>query len=76
MPIKLIHDCKLLPSNRWKAGFTLLFVQGRRRVAVRCEDSDPHRTFSTEKEAKRRNLALAAVFLREEPEETGDGDTA
>ncbi len=76
MPIKLIHDCKLLPSKRWKAGFTLLFEQGRRRVAVRCEDSDPDRTFSTEKEAKRRNLALAAVFRREKPEEIGDGDTA
>jgi hypothetical protein len=52
MPIKLIHDCKLLPSKRWKAGFTLLFEQGRRRVAVRCEDSDPDRTFSTEKRSQ------------------------
>ena len=76
MPIKLIHDCKLLPGKRWRAGLTLLFEQGRRRVAVRCEDSDQDRTFATEKEAKRRNLALAALFLREKPDEIGDGDTA
>jgi hypothetical protein len=76
MPIKLIHRCKVLPNKRWRAEFTLVFEQGNRRVEVLCQDSDPNRTFATEKQAKRRNLALASVFLREAPEETGDGDSA
>jgi hypothetical protein len=77
MPIKLIHACKLLPNKRWRAEFTLVFEQGKRRLAVRCQDSDPDRTFSTEKRARRRNLTLAAVFVRETPEEIveGDGDS-
>jgi hypothetical protein len=74
MPIKLIHDCKLLPDKSWKAGFILLFEQGSCRISLRCEDSDPDRTFTTENQAKRRNLILAAPFLRETPEEIGDGD--
>jgi hypothetical protein len=74
MPIKLIHECKLLPDKRWRAEFTLVFEQGNRRVSVRCQDADPNRTFATEKQAKRRNLALAAPLLREAPEEIGDGD--
>jgi hypothetical protein len=73
MPIKLVHACKLLPNKRWRAEFILVFEQGTRRVSLQCQDSDPDRTFATEKQARRRNLALAAPFLREKPEEVGDG---
>jgi hypothetical protein len=78
MPIKLIHAYKLLPNKRWRAEFTLVFEQGRRRVAVKCQDADPELTFATEKQARRRNLKLAAPLLRGTPEEIGeaDGDSA
>ena len=62
MPIKLIHRCKLLPNKRWKAALVLLFERGNRRVVMLGEDGDPRRTYKTEKQAKRRNLELTAVF--------------
>jgi hypothetical protein len=64
------------PQQALESRIYMAFAQGTHRVSLRCQDSEPDRTFATEKRARRRNLALAAPFLREKPEEIGDGDSA
>jgi hypothetical protein len=59
MKVTLRHQCRLLQTGRWTAGFSLKFIDGPTLIDQQCFEPRTELTFEFEEQARERNRLLA-----------------